>query len=232
MIHCIAIDDEPLALQLVNEYCNKISFLQLEKTFTNTDEAKEWLSTNKVDLIFLDIQMPDINGMQFYKNLSEKPPVIFATAYKDFAAEGFNVEAVDYLLKPFEYDRFLKACYKAKEYIEFLSSQELQLNSIFVKVNYEIMKINLKDIELVEALDDYIKIYIKPTPVLTLMTLKSLQQKLPAREFVRVHRSFIVPIGKIDKFSKTKLRTAGKEIPIGSSYSHVYDQMMAISKSK
>ena len=108
MIHCIAIDDEPLALQLVNEYCNKISFLQLEKTFTNTDEAKEWLSTNKVDLIFLDIQMPDINGMQFYKNLSEKPPVIFATAYKDFAAEGFNVEAVDYLLKPFEYDRFLK----------------------------------------------------------------------------------------------------------------------------
>ena len=232
MIHCIAIDDEPLALQLVNEYCNKISFLQLEKTFTNTDEAKEWLSANKVDLIFLDIQMPDINGMQFYKNLSEKPPVIFATAYKDFATEGFNVEAVDYLLKPFEYDRFLKACYKAKEYIEFLSSQELQLNSIFVKVNYEIMKINLKDIELVEALDDYIKIYIKPTPVLTLMTLKSLQEKLPAREFVRVHRSFIVPIGKIDKFSKTKLWTGGKEIPIGSSYSHVYDQMLAISKSK
>lgn len=232
MIHCIAIDDEPLALQLVNEYCNKISFLQLEKTFTNTDEAKEWLSSNKVDLIFLDIQMPDINGMQFYKNLSEKPPVIFATAYKDFAAEGFNVEAVDYLLKPFEYDRFLKACYKAKEYIEFLSSQELQLNSIFVKVNYEIMKINLKDIELVEALDDYIKIYIKPTPVLTLMTLKSLQERLPAREFVRVHRSFIVPIGKIDKFSKTKLWSGGKEIPIGSSYSHVYDQMMAISKSQ
>ena len=232
MIHCIAIDDEPLALELVNEYCTKISFLRLEKTFTNTDEAKEWLSKNKVDFIFLDIQMPDINGMQFYKNLPVKPPVIFATAYKDFAAEGFNVEAVDYLLKPFEYDRFLKACYKVKEYIEFLSSQEMQLNSIFVKVNYEIMKINLKDIELVEALDDYIKIYIKPTPVLTLMTLKSLLEKLPPKEFIRVHRSFIIPLGKIEKFSKTKLWTGGKEIPIGSSYSHVYEQMLTISKTK
>ncbi len=232
MIHCIAIDDEPLALQLINEYCSKISFLKLEKTFTNTDEAKAWLQDNTVDLLFLDIQMPDINGMQFYKSLTQKPPVVFTTAYKDFAAEGFNVDAVDYLLKPFEYDRFLKACYKVKEYIEFLSSQELQLNSIFVKVNYEIMKINLKDIELIEALDDYIKIYIKPNPVLTLMTLKSIQEKLPSRDFVRVHRSFIVPLARIEKFSKTKLWTAGKEIPIGSSYSQVYDQLLMISKTK
>ncbi len=232
MIHCIAIDDEPLALQLISEYCSKISFLKLEKIFTNTDEANAYLQNNTVDLLFLDIQMPDINGMQFYKNLSKKPPVIFTTAYKDFAAEGFNVDAVDYLLKPFEYDRFLKACYKANEYLDFLSSQELQLNSIFVKVNYEIMKINLKDIELIEALDDYIKIYIKPNPVLTLMTLKSIQEKLPARDFARVHRSFIVPLGLIEKFSKTKLCISGKEIPIGSSYSGVYDQLLAISKTK
>ena len=232
MIRCIAIDDEPLALQLINEYCGKISFLKLEKTFTNTDEAKAYLQHNNVDLLFLDIQMPDINGMQFYKNLAEKPPVIFTTAYKDFAAEGFNVDAVDYLLKPFEYDRFLKACYKANEYLEFLSSQELQLNSIFVKVNYEIMKINLKDIELIEALDDYIKIYIKPNPVLTLMTLKSIQEKLPPRDFVRVHRSFIVPLNRIEKFSKTKLWIAGKEIPIGSSYSSVYDQLLMLSKTR
>lgn len=232
MIHCIAIDDEPLALQLINEYCGKISFLQLDRVFTNTDEASAWLEQNKVDLLFLDIQMPDVNGLQFYKNLVEKPPVIFTTAYKDFAVEGFNVDAVDYLLKPFEYDRFLKGVYKAKEYIEFLSSQELQLNSIFVKVNYEIMKINLKEIELIEALDDYIKLYIKPNPVLTLMTLKSIQEKLPNRDFVRVHRSFIVPLNKIEKFSKTKLVVAGKEIPIGSSYGFVYDQLLAHSKSK
>ena len=232
MIHCIAIDDEPLALELISEYCSKISFLKLGKIFTNTDEARIWLQENKVDLLFLDIQMPDINGMQFYKSLTQKPPVIFTTAYKDFAAEGFTVDAVDYLLKPFKYDRFLKACYKANEYLEFLSTQEMQLNSIFVKVNYEIMKINLKEIELIEALDDYIKIYIKPNPVLTLMTLKSIQEKLPPRDFVRVHRSFIVPLGRIEKFSKTKLWTAGKEIPIGSSYSQVYDQLLALSKTK
>ncbi len=232
MIHCIAIDDEPLALQLINEYCGKISFLQLDKVFTNTDEARVWLSQNKVDLLFLDIQMPDVNGLQFYKSLSVKPLVIFTTAYKDFAVEGFNVDAVDYLLKPFEYDRFLKAVYKSKEYLEFLSSQELQLNSIFVKVNYEIMKINLKDIELIEALDDYIKLYIRPNPVLTLMTLKSIQERLPIRDFARVHRSFIVPINKIEKFSKTKLLVAGKEIPIGSSYSFVYDQLLELSQNK
>ncbi len=232
MIHCIAIDDEPLALQLIQEYCAKISFLKLEKTFTNTDEAISFMQNNKVDLLFLDIQMPDITGIQFYKNLTEKPPVIFTTAFKDFAVEGFNVDAVDYLLKPFEYDRFLKACYKAKEYIEFLSSQEVQLNSLFIKVNYEIMKVNLKDIDLIEALDDYIKIYIKPNPVLTLMTLKSIQEKLPSRDFVRVHRSFIIPLAKIEKFSKSKVWIAGKEIPIGSSYSAVYDQLLEISKTK
>lgn len=230
MIHCIAIDDEPLALQLISEYCQRITFLRLDKTFTNTDEASNYLAHNQVDLLFLDIQMPDITGIQFYKNLSRKPPVIFTTAYKDYAVEGFNVDAVDYLLKPFEYDRFLKACYKAKEYIEFLSSQELQMNSIFVKVNYEIMKINLKDIDLIEALDDYIKIYIPPNPVLTLMTLKNIAEKLPTRDFIRVHRSFIVPVAKVDKFSKTKLWVRGKEIPIGSSYSHVYDQLLLLAK--
>ncbi len=230
MIKCIAIDDEPLALQVIQEYCQRISFLYLEKVFTNTDEAKEYLKNNKIEILFLDIQMPDINGLQFYKSLPTKPIVVFTTAYKDYAVEGFSVDAIDYLLKPFEYDRFLKACYKAKEYVEFLSSQELQLNSLFVKVNYEIMKINLKDIELIEALDDYIKLYIKPTPVLTLMTLKSITEKLPSRDFLRVHRSFIVPIHKIEKFSKTKVFVIGKEIPIGSSYSNVYDQLIAASK--
>jgi DNA-binding LytR/AlgR family response regulator len=227
---CIAIDDEPLALQVISKYCEKISFLQLEKVFTNPDEAKDFLDNNTVDLIFLDIQMPDINGVQFYKNLAAKPLVIFTTAYKDYAVEGFNVDAVDYLLKPFEYDRFLKAVYKAKEYMEFLSSQELQLNSLYLKVNYEMMKINLKDIELIEALDDYIKIYIKPNPVLTLMTLKTMLEKLPPKEFARVHRSYIVPLSKVEKFSKNKITVAGKEVPIGSSYADVYDRLISFSK--
>lgn len=201
MIKCIAIDDEPLALQIITKYCEKISFLQLQATFTNPDEAKSYIENNSIDLLFLDIQMPDITGIQFYKNLSKKPMVIFTTAYKDFAVEGFNVDAIDYLLKPFEYDRFLKAVYKANEYMEFLSSQDLQLNSLYLKVNYEMMKINLKDIELIEALDDYIKLYIKPSPVLTLMTLKTILEKLPPKEFARVHRSYIIPLNKVEKFS-------------------------------
>ena len=231
MIHCIALDDEPLALQVIVQYCSKISYLQLDKVFTNPDDAKDYLKNNKVDLLFLDIQMPDINGVQFYKSLTTKPPVIFTTAFKDYAVDGFNVDAIDYLLKPFEYDRFLKAIYKAKEYIEFLASQDLQMSSIYVKVNYEMMKINLKDIDLIEALDDYIKIHIKPYPVLTLMTLKGVLEKLPENLFVRIHRSYIIPLHKVEKFSKNKVQVAGKEIPIGSSYADVYERLLSASNS-
>jgi DNA-binding LytR/AlgR family response regulator len=230
MINCIAIDDEPLALQLIQQYCDRIPFVQLQKVFTNPDEAKEYLQQNSIDLLFLDIQMPDINGVQFYKGLTTKPLVIFTTAFKDYAVDGFNVDAIDYLLKPFEYNRFLKAAYKAKEYLEFLSSQELQMNSLYIKVNYEMMKINLKDIDLIEALDDYIKIHIKPSPVLTLMTLKTMQEKLSPKEFARVHRSYIVPLAKVEKFGKNKLIVAGKEIPIGSSYADVYDRLLSLSR--
>lgn len=225
-MRCIAIDDEPLALQLIAEYASRIPFLSLEKTFTNPDEGKAWLQQNEVDLLFLDIQMPDINGLQFYKSLSKKTPVIFTTAYSEYAVDGFNVDAVDYLLKPYEFDRFLKAVYKAREYLEFLTSQEVQMSSIFVKVDYQLMKINLKDVDLIEGLDDYIRIHIKPKPVLTLMTLKSLQEKLPPHEFIRIHRSYIVPASKIESFGKSKVKVAGKEIPVGSSYSEVYQQLL------
>lgn len=225
-MRCIAIDDEPLALQLITQYASRISFLSLEKTFTNPDEANKWLQYNEVDLLLLDIQMPDINGLNFYKGLLRKPPVIFTTAYTKYAVDGFNVDAVDYLVKPFEYDRFLKAVYKAREYLEFLTSQEFKMASIFLKVDYQLMKINLKDIELIEGLDDYIKIHIKPKPVLTLMTLKSLQEKLPSSEFIRIHRSYIVPSGKIESFGKSKVKIAGKEIPVGSSYNEVYQQLL------
>jgi len=228
MITAIAIDDEPLALKLITQHCEKIEFLNLKKVFTNPDEAMAYLADNKIDLIFLDIQMPDINGLQFYKKLSAPvPQVIFTTAYKDFAVEGFNVDAVDYLLKPFDFERFNKALLKAKEYIEFLSVKEVSNNALFVKVNYEMMKINLKDIEFIEALDDYIKIHIKPVTVLTLMTLKNVLEKLPSQEFLRIHRSYIVPVSKIQKFSKNKVIIGGKELPIGSSYGDVYDLLMA-----
>jgi DNA-binding LytR/AlgR family response regulator len=225
-MRCIAIDDEPLALQIIAEYASRIPFLSLQKTFTDPDEALVWLKQNDVDLLFLDIQMPDINGLQYYRLLSKKPPVIFTTAYSEYAVEGFNVDAVDYLLKPFEYDRFLKAVFKAREYIYFLSNQDLQLASIFIKVDYQLMKISLKDIDLIEGLDDYIRIHTKPKPVLTLMTLKSLQEKLPSHEFVRLHRSYIVPVSKIESFGKSKIKVAGKELPVGSSYGEAYQQLL------
>jgi DNA-binding LytR/AlgR family response regulator len=225
-LSCVALDDEPLALQIIAQYCGNIDFINLQKVFTNPDEAKIYIEQNQVNLLFLDIQMPDINGIQFYKNLAKKPAVIFTTAFKDYAAEGFNIDAVDYLLKPYSNERFLKAIQKAKEYIEFLSAQDLQFNSIFVKCNNEMIKINLKDIEYIEALDDYIKIYIKPYPVLTLMTLKGVMEKLPAQLFARVHRSYIVPLNRIEKFSRNKIQIAGKEIPIGSSYADVYEKLL------
>jgi DNA-binding LytR/AlgR family response regulator len=225
-MRCIAIDDEPLALQIIAEFASRVPFLSLQKTFTDPDEALLWLGQNEVDLLFLDIQMPDVNGLQYYKSLNKKPPVIFTTAYSQYAVEGFNVDAIDYLLKPFDYERFFKAASKAREYLEFLSSQDLQMASIFVKVDYQLMKINLKDIELIEGLDDYIRIHTKPKPVLTLMTLKSLQEKLPQHEFVRLHRSYIVPVSKIESFGKSKIKVAGKELPVGSSYGEVYQQLL------
>jgi DNA-binding LytR/AlgR family response regulator len=225
-MRCIALDDEPLALQLITEFASRISFLNLQKTFTNPDEAKQWIQEHDIDLLFLDIQMPDINGLQFYRSLVKKPLVIFTTAYQEFAVEGFNVDAVDYLLKPYEYDRFLKAVFKAREYMEFLANQELQLASIFIKVDYQLMKLNLKDVELIEGLDDYIRIHTKTKPILTLMTLKSLQEKLPAQEFVRIHRSYIVPVNKIESFGKSKLKVFGREIPIGSSYGDAYHSLL------
>src|SRR5579871_1228366 len=223
MITCIAVDDEPLALDILKKYIDKIYFLELKGTFTDPFEAKKVLDENAVDLIFLDIQMPDINGIEFSKIINKKnTAVVFTTAFSEYAVEGFNVDAIDYLLKPIEYDRFLKAVYKAKEYIDYLSNQELQEGYIFVKSDYQMVKINIKDILYIEGLDDYIKIYLPQKSVLTLMTLKTIAQKLPAKEFIRAHRSYIVPISKIEHISKSKIKIADKEIPIGVSYSESF----------
>jgi DNA-binding LytR/AlgR family response regulator len=227
MISCIAIDDEPLALEILKKYISKIYFLELKGVFTDPFEAKKMLDEMAVDLIFLDIQMPDINGIAFSKDLDKKASaVVFTTAYSEYAVEGFNVDAVDYLLKPIEYDRFLKAVYKAKEYIDYLSNQELQEGYIFVKSDYQMVKVNVKDILYIEGLDDYIKIYLPQKSILTLMTLKTIIQKLSPKEFLRVHRSYIVPVSKIDNISKSKIKIADKEIPIGVSYSESFFAIM------
>src|ERR1700733_1131660 len=181
------------------------------------------MDASPVDVLFLDIQMPDINGIEFSRIINKKnTAVVFTTAFSEYAVEGFNVDAIDYLLKPIEYDRFLKSMYKAKEYIAYTNSQELADGYIFVKSDYQMVKINLKDILYIEGLDDYIKISLPQKSVLTLMTLKTITQKLPPKEFLRVHRSYIVPISKIANVSKSKIKIGDKEIPIGISYSESF----------
>ncbi len=227
MITCIAIDDEPLALQLVKEYVSKVSFLELKGIFTDAIEARAFLEKEKVDLIFLDIHMPDMNGIQFYNSISHKPMVIFTTAFSEYAVEGFNVNAIDYLVKPFEYDRFVKSVYKAKEYYEFTVNQELRLTSIFVKADYQLVKVNLKDVLFIEGLDDYIKIHLADNKnILTLMSLKAITEKLPSSEFVRIHRSYIIPLSRIEKVSSRKVEIDGKEISVGVSYVDAFSNIM------
>jgi DNA-binding LytR/AlgR family response regulator len=227
MLTCIALDDEPLALLVLRKYIEKIYFLECKGFFTDAEDARNVLASGAVDIIFLDIQMPDINGIEFFKSLSlKRTAVIFTTAFDEYAIDGFNVDAVDYLLKPIAYDRFLRAVNKAKEYLEYLSSQELQHGYIFVKSDYQMMKIFLRDIMYIEGLDDYIKIYLPQRSVLTLMTLKAITQKLPSKDFLRIHRSYIVPVNKIDHVSRSKIRIGDMDIPIGISYSEGFFSAM------
>jgi len=215
---CVAIDDEPLALQLIKSYAELSGWLQIVNMFTDTVKAKEFLSTNEIDLLFLDIQMPDITGIQFFNSLDEKPPVIFTTAFSHYAVEGFNLDAIDYLVKPFEYERFLKAITKAKELQNYRRDKEVNQGYLFVKYNYQWHKIFFKDIQFIEALDDYIKIYTSAKPYLIHMSMKTVTEKLPAEKFVRVHRSYIVPIEKINSWNKNSLKLGDKVIPVSYTY--------------
>ncbi len=219
MIKCIAIDDEPLALELVSTFCADISFMQLEKTFTRTSDAVAYMKSNPVDLLFLDIQMPDISGIDFYKSLEEKAMVIFTTAYGQYAVEGFNLNAVDYLLKPYEFERFRKAVNKAKEFYDFSKKEQNETNYIFVRADYSLVKIDCNDILFIESIDDYIKIHLAgKKPIMTLNTLKAIEDKLPKNNFIRVHRSYIAALNKIESVRGKVIQLAAFEIPISNKY--------------
>ena len=207
MIRCIAVDDEMLALDLIEDNIKKVPFLELVKTCRSAMEALEVMRNEQVDLLFLDIQMPDISGIQMLKSLHNKPMVIFTTAYSTYAKEGFDLDVVDYLLKPYSFERFLKAVNKVSEYKDLqdraLSSQPSREavtspNFLFVKADYKLFKINLSEILYIEGLKDYVKIYVTEKPIVTQMSMKTLEEKLPAHDFIRVHRSFIVAFNKID----------------------------------
>jgi DNA-binding LytR/AlgR family response regulator len=162
--------------------------------------------------------MPDISGIQFFNNLEEKPPVIFTTAFSHYAVEGFNLDAVDYLVKPFEYERFLKAITKAKELLSFKQEKEINEGYLFVKYNYQWQKIFFKDIEFIEALDDYIKVHTNAKPYIIHMSMKTVTEKLPSQKFLRVHRSYIVPVEKINSWNKNSLHLNNKVIPVSYTY--------------
>jgi DNA-binding LytR/AlgR family response regulator len=222
-LKCIAIDDEPLALELMRKYIAKFPQLQLVQCFEDAISGAEFLARNPIDLLFVDINMPDITGIDLVRSLELKPMVIFTTAHKTFAFEGFELEALDYLLKPIDIIRFGKAVEKAAEFQQYKQAQgnsSLQ-ESLYVYSEYRMVKINLNDIEYIESMEDYIKIHTSasPKPILTLMPLKKALEKLPADQFQRVHRSFVVAVGKIRSIQNRKIQLAAAELPISDSYS-------------
>jgi len=223
MLKVIIIDDEPLAIELLKSYVNKVPNVKLMEVFTDAVNASSYLKNYKVDLILLDINMPDINGVELAKSLKNPPMIVFTTAYSEFAVEGFNISALDYLLKPISFDRFLKAMEKAKNLFELRENAALHNdNFVLVKSDYQSLKINTDEILYVEGLDDYIKIYTKSNQVVTLQSLKLFLEQLPENDFARIHRSYIVNVNRITSFSKRHVMLGETELPIGSTYCSMF----------
>jgi two-component system, LytTR family, response regulator LytT len=232
MINVIAIDDEPLALQLVTGYINRTPGLNLLGKFENPLEAIAFISGSGVDLVFLDIQMPGLNGIEFTRSLLKGPKVIFTTAFEKYAFEGFKLDVVDYLLKPFSYDEFLKAVQKAERSIilekKIPGKIESNAEFLFIKSDYKIKRINFNDILYIEGLKEYVKIYTQneSIPVLSLTSLKLLETKLPPEKFMRVHRSFIVNLHKIDTIARSRIIFGKIYIPVGDQYKDKFQEYL------
>jgi DNA-binding LytR/AlgR family response regulator len=232
MIKAIAIDDEPPALQILESYCSKTDLISLEGMFTSTVEALKYLEKHVVDLLFLDIHMPAISGIDFYKSLSRKAMVIFTTGYSEYAVEGFNMKAADYLLKPFQYRRFLQAASRAQRQFNLLQqSADTGLEGyLIVHSGYSLLQIALADILFIEGLDDYLKIHLKgQEPVTARLTLDAILAQLPAHHFIRVHRSYIISLSKIEGLQNRILTINGEEVIVGSVYEQEF--LKAYTKS-
>ena len=242
ILNCIAVDDEPLALGLVCAFIEQTPFLKLTGRYSSAVEALIGLQDQKVDLIFLDIQMPNLNGIELARVLdsrgANKPRIIFTTAYNQFALEGYKVDALDYLLKPFNYEEFLHAANKALSYAELLQrstnpapaataapeEHRIEDDYLFLKIEYQLVRIALKDILYIEGLKDYVKIYLQGTEkaLLSLTSLKSLEEKLPSKRFMRVHRSFIVSLDKINSITRNALQIGKVNITVGDQYKDAF----------
>jgi len=231
MINTIAIDDEPLALKMLVSYITKTPFLELIGQFDNPISALEFLEENSVDLIFLDIQMPDLLGTEFAKIVKKGPKIIFTTAFEKYALEGYKLEVIDYLLKPYGYDDFLHSAIKAKKQIELeQNSNSLKPcnDFLFMKSDYKTKRINFEDILYIEGLKDYIKVFLQneTNPLLSISSLKLLEEKLPKESFMRVHRSFIVNLKKVKTIERSRIIFGNEYIPIGDQYKEKFLQYL------
>lgn len=250
-LNCIAVDDEPLALGLVSAFVEQTPFLHLAGRFSNAVEALKAIHSQKIDLVFLDIQMPDLNGIELARVLdntkANKPRIIFTTAYNQFALEGYKVDALDYLLKPFSYEEFLHAANKALAYAELVEKsvapsapsiasvatnapeEHIENEYLFLKVEYQLVRIALSDILYIEGLKDYVKVWLKSAekPILSLTSLKSLEEKLPSKRFMRVHRSFIVSLDKINSITRNALQIGEINITVGDQYKDAFSQFLS-----
>ena len=220
MINAIAIDDEPLALTVIESLCNKSEGINLHKTFTQPNEALRYLQKFPVDLIFCDIQMPAMTGINLIKALKQKTMVIFTTAFSEYAAVSYELNAIDYLLKPINLKRFTQAITKAKEYFDYINKIDQSADkNIFIRADFSLVKIPLEDILYIEGLADYLKIHIKDRKtVVARMPMKEMMEKLNPTDFIRVHRSFILPFKKIEAVRGTSIFIGEKEFPIGRTY--------------
>ena len=234
-IKTVLIDDEPLALRLLEDFAKKVPFLSVQAAFTNPSEALIFIRENPVDLIFLDINMPDISGLNLLQQINKDILAVFCTAYPDFALNGFELQALDYLVKPFAFERFLKAACKAQEQFVLRKNFDKQQSNnstgeefIFVKSEYSLVKINTSEILFIEGLKDYIKIFSvnEPKPVLTLQSLRSLEEKLPSERFCRVHKSFIINLAMIKSVQRNFVLIADREIPIGNQYKDHFHSLL------
>lgn len=226
MMRCIAVDDEKLVLDLLVDNIRQVPYLTLVKTARNAMEAIEILQNENIDLVFLDIQMPRLTGLQFLKTLPDPPLVILVTAYEKYALEGFELNVVDYLLKPVSMERFLKACNRAHELFQLKKPKplpadpEVKITDFFVHVEYSLVKVEIEKVAWVEGLKDYVKIYLTTAtkPIITRMTIKSLEEKLPEPAFIRVHKSYLVAVDKISAIKRDVVEIGANEIPVSESY--------------
>ncbi len=232
-MNCIAVDDEPLALKLLADNIDKVAYLKLVAACSNAFEAMKSLQENQIDLIFIDIQMPGLTGLQYIATLENKPLVIFITAYKQYALESYDLSVVDYLVKPVSLERFVKACNRAKELYELkalksVSPVHATQEYFFVNSDYSQIKVMFSDITWMEGLRDYVKIYLKSTnkPLVIRSSLKSIEEQLPQNKFIRIHKSYLISIESIIAIRKNSVFIKDKELPVGDTYRETVDELV------